>query len=246
MQAHHDPSDQNQNLQRPAVTGSNSRKPADPGEPDLAPSANATTQGQSDDAKRPPLEAEVRATPQQDSSGQETLAPEDPIPEGEPFIGPLSYEELESWSIRKDIPRLPGTEPPPSAGPTRRKELDLHIDPIDFHVVREPGKRHMLPSRARTLGLHQKHPKVRLPNQEQAEPPGLPTHLITAAQLAPLLGVSLRTVRSLQAQNKIPFYRINTAIRFSAEAVMKALEEMEVKAAPAPSKKTPTRPPARN
>jgi excisionase family DNA binding protein len=84
------------------------------------------------------------------------------------------------------------------------------------------------------------------PIQTQAEPLALPTHLITAARLAPLLGVSLRTVRALQAENKIPFYRIRSAIRFSAEAVMKALEEMEDKAAPAPSKKAPTRPPARN
>ena len=47
--------------------------------------------------------------------------------------------------------------------------------------------------------------------------------LIDARQLGKLLGVSLRTVRNLQARREIPFYRIGGSIKFDYAAVMTEL-----------------------
>jgi excisionase family DNA binding protein len=70
-------------------------------------------------------------------------------------------------------------------------------------------------------------------------------HLVKADTLAPLLGVSVRTVRKLQAEGVIPFVKLGKCVRFSPSRVTEAIAAIEQK----PTEKTPAKigpAPARN
>ncbi|MBP9224441.1 MAG: helix-turn-helix domain-containing protein [Verrucomicrobiales bacterium] len=55
--------------------------------------------------------------------------------------------------------------------------------------------------------------------------------LITAAALASLLSVSVRTIRAWQKEGRIPFVKLSRGtVRFSVSSVMEALEQRSVEA----------------
>ena len=53
--------------------------------------------------------------------------------------------------------------------------------------------------------------------------------LLTAAELAEALSVSLITIRKWTSQRRIPFLKIGKAVRYDSEAVQKWLTEKAVR-----------------
>ncbi len=51
----------------------------------------------------------------------------------------------------------------------------------------------------------------------------------TAADIARLYSVSLRTVREWQAQRRIPFLKIGKIVRFDVESVARAIGRHEIR-----------------
>lgn len=51
----------------------------------------------------------------------------------------------------------------------------------------------------------------------------------TAADIAKLYSVSLRTVREWQATRRIPYFKLGKIVRFDAEAVARAIGRFEIK-----------------
>ena len=61
--------------------------------------------------------------------------------------------------------------------------------------------------------------------QERAQAP-----LLTAAEVAELLNISLASVRRLQSDRHIPFFKVGGSVRFSRADIIAYLEQQRVEA----------------